>query len=274
MPDLLPEYARPPVAEVVLAIAFEEIVGFSAAHHGLFWSRIREIYPRAETHSPLFFQQEQPPGQTPAPPAQEIGTLSASPQLRSWFLVEDGTQLIQVQSDGFIRNWRKRETAPVYPRYHMVRESFVRDVGVFRSFLEDVGLRLTSIVNCEISYINHVVVAEDSPGAVGGVGAVLKGFTYPSPEFLPQPEAIASVAGYPMYKNDRFAGRLRVSAQPAFLVGSGQKIINLTLAARSRSKIGDMNTALEFFDSAHEWIVRGFTDFTTNSMHELWGRTR
>jgi len=29
---------------------------------------------------------------------------------------------------------------------------------------------------------------------------------------------------------------------------------------------------MEWFDLGHEWIVKGFTDFTTEHMHEIWGR--
>jgi uncharacterized protein (TIGR04255 family) len=272
LPEDLPEYSRPPVVEVVMVVVLEGIVGFFAAHHGLFWSRIRESYPRAEEQPPLFFQQEAPPGVVPVRPQFPPEVLS-QPTIRSWFLHVDGAQVVQVQNDAFIRNWRKVRDRDVYPRYPAVREAFLRDFSGFLTFVDDMKLGRVTIKQCELSYVNHITLPDGSPHE--RFGDVLNLWQEPSSSlFLPTVEDGTLTARYPIYVGDQFAGRLNVSAQAAYVVQSNQKIMNLTLAARSKPASMSIEDATGFFDVAHEWIVRGFSELTRPKMHQLWGRTR
>jgi uncharacterized protein (TIGR04255 family) len=116
----MPEFSRPPVAEVALSIQFEPLTGFRVAHFGVFWAQIRDRFPKT---------QEQPP----LPPVVErFGVRVQVPQLqfgvgmvppRCWFLDQDETELLQLQTDRVILNWRKleRESAP-YPHYRTLRD--------------------------------------------------------------------------------------------------------------------------------------------------------
>ena len=49
------------------------------------------------------------------------------PAPRFWFVNESGNELVQVQRDRFIRNWRKTEGQPGYPSYDNLREAFADD---------------------------------------------------------------------------------------------------------------------------------------------------
>src|SRR5215471_12534529 len=102
----LPEYERPPVTEVALAIAFEELPDFTPAHSGLLWARFRDSYPRIEMQPLLQIQSEPAPDAEQVQPSPRLEIVKA-PHVRSWFLNRDGTQLIQVQRDMFARNWRR-----------------------------------------------------------------------------------------------------------------------------------------------------------------------
>ena len=67
-------------------------------------------------------------------------------------------------------------------------------------------------------------------------------------------------------------GRLHVMAQPAW-DSNGQRIWTINLMARGRPMGEGIEGAFGFFDVGREWIVRGFMDLTTASMHRHWGRT-
>jgi hypothetical protein len=89
-----PRFRRPPVIETLLAMQFAELEKFAIPHFGLFWSEIRDEYPRQEVKPPLAQEIEQFGG----PPTQATVGLkfSQEPEARCWFISEHGDQLIQV----------------------------------------------------------------------------------------------------------------------------------------------------------------------------------
>src|SRR6266566_564057 len=66
----------------------------------------------------------------------QIEAFDVPPAPRLWFLNESGTELIQVQEDRFIHNWRKTDSGQQYPRYEYIRGRFNSELQLFSSFLE------------------------------------------------------------------------------------------------------------------------------------------
>ena len=63
------------------------------------------------------------------------------PLRRSWLVNQEGTNLLQVQEDRFLFNWKRTEAQPDYPSYenvisafrtHWAGSSFLRTVWVNR----------------------------------------------------------------------------------------------------------------------------------------------
>ena len=103
----LPEFSDPPVAEVALSLQFRPLKEFGAVHFGAIRSRFVDKFPKFEEHPPLERAVEvfgEGPGQSQSP---KIEFVSRLPLPRVWFLTEDGGQLIQIQRDRFVHNWRK-----------------------------------------------------------------------------------------------------------------------------------------------------------------------
>lgn len=120
-PAGLPDFDDPPLIEVVLSVQFEalapiEFVDVLAS----FRSRLRDRYPQTEQHPPL------PPAfeifGVPAPGAPRLQIqLQTVPDLpRFWLLNEAGTEIIQLQNDRFVHNWRKVGSGDAYPRYERI----------------------------------------------------------------------------------------------------------------------------------------------------------
>lgn len=115
--DPRPEHRHldaPPIVEVACGFAFEPLDGFDVFHLGRFWGELADEYPGRQAQPAI--------GAVPLRPLDEL-------QLRGWFESADRTNLVQLQHDRLICNWRRGDSA--YPR--------------FRTRGDAVGLRDTSI---------------------------------------------------------------------------------------------------------------------------------
>lgn len=270
----MPDFTDPPVVEVALSVQFDPLEELGAPQLGLLWTKFRDRFPKVEEHLPLdpFFERFGVRG-TPSPGVHL--QLAAKPlATRWWFLNAGGTELVQVQKDRFVHNWRKVGTGDTYPRYESIRETFQKELAVFRGFLSDEGLGNLKPNQCEVTYVNHIVSGEGWHRH-GQLGEVLTVFASRySDTFLPEPEdgrvaidyIIPDGAGDPI-------GRLHISVQPACRATDDRAILILTLTARSEPVGSDASGLLDSLDLAREWIVRGFASITTDKMHEVWGRT-
>jgi len=199
-----------------------------------------------------------------------------APKVRSWFLNRDGTQLVQVQSDAFMRNWRQsgstKGVSTIYPHYDSLRASLLKDFGAFSTFAADNGWRTILPRQCEITYVNHVRVP-DGVGTHASVSRVLRCYSELADSFLPRSEDSRFIIRYAIRQAGDFKGRLTVTVQPAYLIETNDEILNLTLVARGAPLGAGLDGSLAFLDLGHEWIVRGFSELTTDEMQAFWGRT-
>jgi uncharacterized protein (TIGR04255 family) len=154
MNPTLPEYASPPVFEVALGVQFERLE-MRAAHLGSIWAHFRDRFPKTEEHPPLSNIVEQFGLREASPVDIEFG-LGQIPVPRCWFLSGDGTQLIQVQQDRFVQNWRKLDKPVTYPRYETLRKAFALDLKRFDQALKSENLGTPNINQCEVTYVDHI----------------------------------------------------------------------------------------------------------------------
>src|ERR1700691_3519943 len=144
-PDDLPNFANPPVVETVLSVQFESLRGISAAHLGLLWDEFSADFPRTEDQAALLPFVEEFPESPRAKLGLQLQAFEKPPVPRMWLINERGNQMIQVQADRFIRNWRKEGQGEEYPRYEQVKDSFQKDFDVFQRFLGDRNLGVPKI---------------------------------------------------------------------------------------------------------------------------------
>jgi uncharacterized protein (TIGR04255 family) len=266
MSSVLPSYGNPPVVETILGVQFSPIEKWGIPHFGLFWQTIVKNYPSFQGQMPILAPIEQPTIFAPSPEAQVEVVLD--PPARCQFVSENLSDLVQVQRDCFYYNWRKIPGG-VYPRYaQFVRPGFERNWAKFCDFLAAKNLGKPTVIQCEVSYVNHI------PRGVGWETVsewhnVLKSLS-PSDHqtLLRNPESIKLDATYSLAPS----GRLRVTSQHAVRQIDSKEIIALTLTARGKPASSDVQDITAWFDVGHHWVVQGFTDLTTERMHELWER--
>jgi len=150
-------FASPPVNEVYLGVQFPGPVADEATTLADFWPRVREDYPTLERQAPIAPAVEDfsvPPA-PPTVPFQVEVSHQPFPQ-RYWFVSLDGNELIQVQPDRFMLNWRQVQESDEYPRYQTLRPEFERRYETFLEALPEESRTAAVPEWCEVTYINHI----------------------------------------------------------------------------------------------------------------------
>jgi len=268
----LPDFSNPPVVEVALSLQFDAISRLRIPQIGALWNEFRAGFPVTKERAPLDPAFERfGHTHTSGRAGVHFQMLDAPPIPRCWFLNEAGTELIQVQPDRFIHNWRKVKGQEDYPRYERLRETFAAELARFQAFLEREELGALTPSQCEISYVNHVVPPEGQGHARLDRIMSLVSLRY-NEEFLKEPEDARVALRYVIRHDDQPIGRLHVAADPSHQHSDGRPIYVLTLTARGEPLAPTIAGSLQFMDLGREWVVRAFADVTTKEMHKLWGR--
>jgi uncharacterized protein (TIGR04255 family) len=256
----LPDFENPPAVETAVGARFVPIAGWNAFHYGLLMQEYQEHYPVHELRPPVgsvtfqFTSQEEDFSGTP---------------LRCWFINKQKTELIQVQNDFLIRNWRKTEDHPDYLHYEFIRPQFLRDWLKFRAFLEKNNLGAPDVWQCEVSYINQFVrgrewhdfndLSELYPIWSRGKSTPL----------LAKAQMAAFSTAYAL-PSER--GTLQFVSQPGVRKSDGAEIIQLTVTALGRPNSSGESDIMDWLDAGRAAVVQGFTDFTSERAHSIWRR--
>ena len=265
MESVTPSFNKPPIVEVAVCVSFPPIEGFSAANFGLFWQCIRTQFTR--------FRQmpELPDHIEPAalPVNVSIQTqLVDVPNLRGWYISEDDTEVVQIQNNRFIYNWRRGEGDAAYPRYDKsVRIRFMEEWQRFQDYLQSEGLTISKVHQCELTYVNQIPFGsgwtslDDLNKVFVYIGALR------SNSFLQSLESAKMNLSF-VLPDQR--GRLRAAFSP--VPTDGSPAISFTLSVRGAPSGSTEVEIMQWMDTARKWIVNAFTDLTTINMHKLWER--
>lgn len=264
----LPEFELAPVVETVLSVRFREVAALSTARIIRFWEQeLASEFPNVE---------EQPP--YPAPIEQlgpdspfggfPLSLESGYPSPRFWFT--GGAQLVQLQRDWAAFNWRQAGPGDDYIRYRNTRERFAALIEKLTRFVELQDGKLEP-VQCEVTYVNHIHLLE-SDLETGALGHALQGVSTGARVFLPAADSAQFASSYAMRTEEggQQVGRLHVIAESARIGPEREPGVILNLTARGRPLGAGLDGVLEFCDLGRRWIVNGFRDLTTPSMHKRW----
>ena len=261
----LPAYDRPPVVEVALAIQFESAIGYRSVDLARIAERWQDTLPNVSERPPLG-----PMAVEPESPSVAFKVSDETETPRLWLQNEEGSQLLQLQQDRLVINWRKLPEDTPYPRYGTIRAFLVEAWDRLSRVVERLDLTLPPPSICEVLYVNRAEAesVHDSTDEMSTIVAPWTGSV--SDNFLPTPAGAGFFARFEL--PDR-RGWLAIEGQSG-QSGDGRWVTGLNLVSRGWASSPDLDGALDFMDLAHEWIVRGFTCITTAAAHERWGRTR
>jgi uncharacterized protein (TIGR04255 family) len=270
----LPDFANPPVSEVALSLQFEPLKGLTGPVLGLLWGSFKSDYPKVEEHPTLEPVIERFGTDLPIPKVHfQFQVLEAAPPMRVWFLNEAETELVQVQQDRFVHNWRKVTDTEQYPRYSSLRSKFLVEYEKFERFVRQENLGALVFNQVEVTFVNKVVSGEgwERHGQLSNVLTIHSGGY--SDDFFKEPENIQTALRYVIPgepSSDKPRGRLHMNVVPVITKAKRPALI-LTIIARCTPN-GSLEDAVVCLDLAHKWIVKGFASITTKEMHRVWGR--
>jgi uncharacterized protein (TIGR04255 family) len=253
----LPKYDQPPVVEVAISVFFKPLPGFKTAHFGRFWEMNRG-YPLAEDHPPL----------AEAIPVE----FDLLPPLRRVFLVTaDNSYLMQVQPDFFAHNWRRAKEDQTYPSFVRAKELFLDRWTVFKEFVRENDVGELHLTRYEVTYVNQILEPQGAfPLALDRYTPIIELRKRQPEHFLPDPKVLSADLQFEIASGH---GTLRVSLKHGVRVSDKMDVMQLDLSAVSSASPDGSNLS-DWLETAHEWIVRGFTDLTTKEAHEKWKRVQ
>ena len=268
-----PKYKNPPVVETVLGVQFPELEGFRATHFGLYWDSLRTRYPEVTDQSRLDPVQERFP--RPLIPQPQLQVMRQMPLGRVWLTAKSESELIQVQSDRFLFNWRRRDSEGEYPSYENNSAKFFEEFDGFRQFCREKQLPDPTPELCEVTYVNHIKPQEDET-AIELCGKVFSGVRWGRTDgFLPTPESFMFNRAFVIENTGKQVGRLYAEASMAVRpkeTGASEFIL-FKVTARVNHKEGEGRGLTESIQLAHDWVVHGFADLTDRRIQdERWER--
>jgi uncharacterized protein (TIGR04255 family) len=239
----LPSYKKPPVNEVVFGIRFNTPEEFRLPHIGLFWGKIKSDYPNIQHKPPI---------------ASNTGDLkidfsTGMPIPRMWFINESDDTLVQFQVDRFYFNWRHRDKE--YPRFESIRKEFARLLGMLMDFFIESGLGEFDPIDFELSYINHIPKIEEW-NSLDDLSNLFTDFLWHNDRhtFLPKPVRFSWSVDFSLPDNK---GKLSVNLKHAMNIKEKSPVMALDIKATGNNDSYNKESILEWFDLAHEWIVKG-----------------
>ncbi len=261
-PAHLPDYAEPPLDEVVIGVQFAPIPGYSSVSAQGIWDLYAAQFPTIQEQPMLQPQFETFGGSNLQASFQfQLGAPVGS---RIWFISADANHLIQFQPDRFLANWRKNPNLRPYPRFEGIAEAFEMNLILLRKYLSTTFGYEIDINQAEVSYINVVPVEDFSEagdwfslwnGGHLNVEALNTSFT----------EVMRGRDGRPL-------ARLHHEIQSAFTIDGKQKAFSLNLTFRGKPAGNDVTSAMQFLATGREAIVTRFSAITTQRAHQIWGR--
>lgn len=257
----LPSFKRPPVVEVVLGLEFQPVANLGAIRLAQLAERWKDRYPVSRELPPL--PASPPigiPGEFPG-----VFVNVGAPAIRLWVMSTDESQLIQIQRDRLILNWRHSGTELSYPHYDSLRPDFVDAYSDLRVFIAEQKLGEIHPTSVEVSYVNEVL----TDGQSLDLAVIMRGVASYDQHLGPP------LAGRVMqiFTANSLPGSLAMLTLTADTQGRGPNSTLITLTYRSAIALGaapeDVMASMDF---GHRDVVVGFAEATTESMHEMWGR--
>jgi uncharacterized protein (TIGR04255 family) len=240
------KFKKPPINEVIISTYFNPpLHGLRSEHIGLFWHSIKENFPNVS--------QQAPAGGMDITMGSEI-----FPMPRYWMIAADDINLIQIQKNAFMFNWRHRDDE--YPHYENLKSVFDKYYSKFQDFiLSETETERLQIDVCELVYINTIESCDYWSGP-GDTKNVIPSFSIPTIGMSPEVEPEYHCAFVYVIADDL---QLRVTVRNAQSAQNSEVPV-LVFEIRASERIGSANKSVadSWFDRSHQAIIDCFVGMT------------
>jgi uncharacterized protein (TIGR04255 family) len=187
--------------------------------------------------------------------------------VKALFIEKTDNQLVQVQRNAFIRNWRQTAETADYEHYENVRPLFERDWQTFCEFLDQEKLGRIEVVQCEVTYINHLVRGKEWQ-TFDDISRIFRLWSGSEIGSLSKSQMVQFMTAFELPGK---IGTLQVRVEPGIRKADGKEIIQFSLTAFGKPAGSSLAEILNWLDSGHVAVVTSFRDLTTPEMHSQWG---
>jgi uncharacterized protein (TIGR04255 family) len=265
-----PDFAAPPIVELVLGAQFSPLTKLTAGHFGLFWKELGDEWTDPSDGPPLcdeFELFDRPQWARPSRLELRVGPV----RLPGRFMVghRDKHRLIQVQATRFHFNWRKRDE--FYPSYGRLISEFEAMFERFSRFVESAGLGALVINQWELTYIDAFPQGEywETPADWSTFLPGLFG-TLRSADGLVLERRAAEWS----YEITPKRGRLHVAAHVAPTAGEQRPTLLLQWTARGPVGKDGAETLREGLDLGHDAALGTFLRVVSDEVRTRWGKKK
>ena len=190
------------------------------------------------------------------------------PLPRVWFIHRNENELIQVQRNWFLHNWRKMRPDDEYPGYEKIFGNFENYLSHFQAFLAEENLGALVPRQYELTYIDLIPRAQgwENPKDLAKVFPNLLSGTGQS-ILLDNVIGInwQTILGLP-----NGLGQLMLLIRNAQRLSDNQPLLQIEFKALSNRPYQPMQV---WFQTAHNTITQLFSNLVSDEIQEkLWGR--
>jgi uncharacterized protein (TIGR04255 family) len=256
--DQLPRFDKPPVVEVAIGVEFLALPALTIVPLVELRRIWKDIYPHIEERPAI---RSAPPGGSPFPGFNfEVGT--GVPPIRIWLLNENRSELLQVQNDRLVLNWRAN-FGSTYPHYHQLEPRFLANWYRFEKAIADGELGELQPITAEVTYINRFALEDDET-----LFDALSIFVPDAPFGKAAPSIQLSVDIIASDGSTKF-GEQTISAAHSRDEEKEVQLMSVTRVGFFLAEDQPIENALR---RAHAIAVASFADVTTAEMHQRWER--
>lgn len=251
------KYQNPPINEIVCGIRFDSIKQLQSGHFGILWQKFRSDFPRTEDQNLVGPVSE-----------EDLGSPDKPLLPRVWFIHKNENELIQVQRNCFLHNWRKRRPDDEYPGYEKVVANFERYLFCFEEFLAEENLGNLVPRSYELTYIDLIPKEQgwENPKDLVKIFPNLLSGTRQSILL----DSVIGINWQTIFGLPNNLGQLMVSIRNAQQAPDDQQIIYIEFRALSS---GSYRPIRGWFNTAHNAITHLLSNLVSDEIQEkFWGR--
>ena len=249
-------FRNPPINEVVVSTYFNPpLSDLRSEHIGLFWKEIKQEFPVVSQQAPVGIR-------------PDIFGSEPFPMPRYWFIADDEINLIQVQKNAFMFNWRRKDEQ--YPRFHKnIKPTFDKYYGLFSEFIRtETNIADLTVDLCELTYINTLDHCEYWAGPPD-TAEIIHSFAMLNPGIdASESLGFSSNFGYRVSSDLQ----LNISIRSGFRTQQ-QDVPVLIFEIKTSGRLGQIakSGADEWFERAHDAIIECFLSMTSREIQtRLW----
>ena len=256
------KFENPPIDEIVCDILFDSIKGLRAGHFGVLWQKFKPDFPETEDQILL------------APvPREDLETPNKPSLPRVWFVHKNENEVVQVQRNRFIYNWRKRQADAEYPGYKKVIENFERYLSRFQQLLAEENLGNPIPKKYELTYIDLIPKGQGWED-LDGLEKVFPNLLSLTKQNI-FPTGVRDINWQNRLSLPNNLGQLQMSIRNAQRVSNNQPLLSIEFKASSNQPHEPMRDypMRDWFDAAHDTIIKLFSNLISDEIQDkYWGR--